>query len=222
MSNVIVTQRDTQLERQRAGYIQLSLTNFTTIAEPQIAAGSVVEISGSLYSFTCNQSITGWAGMINGDVWIKLVPDALNPCTAEFTQTAPTWSDAKQGWYDSTGTDRYVATLKKNGASFYADKFVGIRLYETGTYVLSGGGSVTLEPGRWLLKLQAGSTDYSMIGTTIWGAPQLLATGNSSSAFSQLSISLISNGIDYLLESVGNTTTYYIHYKETKYGGRES
>ena len=124
MANTIVTQRDTQLERQRAGHIELSLTNFTTSAEPQIAAGSVVEISGSLYSFTGNQSITGWAGVSVGDAYIKLVPDGTNPCTAEFTATAPTWNDAKQGWYDGTGTDRYVAGLYKTSSTEYDNKFI--------------------------------------------------------------------------------------------------
>ena len=123
MANAIVTQRDTQLERQRAGYIQLSLTNFTNDDEPTISAGSVVEISGTLYSVTTNESITGWGAISNGPVWIKLVPDGVNPFTAEYTATAPTWIDAKQGWYDGTGTDRYVAGLTKTGASGYADKF---------------------------------------------------------------------------------------------------
>lgn len=123
MANAIVTQRDTQLERQRAGYIQLSLTNFTTDDEPTIAAGSVVEISGTLYSVTGNESITGWAGISNGPAWIKLVPDGTDPFTAEYTDVAPTWLDAKQGWYEGTGTDRYVAGLTKTGASGYEDKF---------------------------------------------------------------------------------------------------
>ena len=123
MANAIVTQRDTQLERQRAGYIQLSLTNFTNNNAPTIAAGSVVEISGTLYSVTSNESITGWGSISNGPVWVKLVPDGVNPFTAEYTAIAPTWIDAKQGWYDGTVTDRYVAGLTKTGASGYADKF---------------------------------------------------------------------------------------------------
>ena len=126
MANTIIVQRDTQLERQRAGFIALSLTNFTNDDEPTIAAGSVVEISGSLYSVTSNQSITGWAGIGNGPVWVKLVPDGTNPFTAEYTSTAPTWFDSKQGWYDGTGTDRYVAGLTKTGASGYAGKFLMI------------------------------------------------------------------------------------------------
>lgn len=124
MANTIVTQRDTQLEKQRVGLSMLTITNFINDDEPAIASGSVVEISGSLYSFTANEAITGWAGMSDGLVWIKLVPDGTNPCTAEFTDTAPTWNDAKQGWYDGTGTDRYVARLEKAGASGYTRKLL--------------------------------------------------------------------------------------------------
>jgi hypothetical protein len=124
LANTIVTQRDTQLEKQRVGLFALTITNLTNDDEPAIASGSVVEISGTLYSFTSNEAITGWSGMSNGSVWIKLVPDGTNPCTAEFTDTAPTWSDGKQGWYDGTGTDRYVAGLQKTGASGYEEKFL--------------------------------------------------------------------------------------------------
>ena len=137
MANAIVTQRDTQLERQRAGYIQLSLTNFTNNNEPTIAAGSVVEISGTLYSVTSNESIAGWGAISNGPVWIKLVPDGVNPFSAEYTATAPTWIDAKQGWYDGTGTDRYVAGLTKTGASGYADKF-NMTAVERGASIFNG------------------------------------------------------------------------------------
>ena len=132
MANTIIVQRDTQLERQRAGFIALSLTNFTNDDEPTIAAGSVVEISGSLYSVTSNQSITGWGSISNGPVWVKLIPDGTNPFTAEYTATAPTWFDSKQGWYDGTGTDRYVAGLTKTGASGYSDKSI-LRAVQRGT-----------------------------------------------------------------------------------------
>ena len=59
----------TQIEKQRQGYQGISLTNFDNDNEPQIAAGSVVEIGGALFHF------------------------------AEFTTAAPTWDTAKQGWY---------------------------------------------------------------------------------------------------------------------------
>ncbi len=123
MANSQVTTRDTQLEKQRIGLLQLSLTNFANTSEPAIAAGSVVEVGGSLFVFTSNEAITGWGGVSNDtDAYIKLVP-GVGLVTAEFVEAAPTWSDAKQGWYD--GNDRYVAGLHRGAsAAVYDDKVV--------------------------------------------------------------------------------------------------
>ena len=123
MANSQVTTRDTQLEKQRIGLLRLSLTNFANTSEPAIAAGSVVEVGGSLYVFSGDEAITGWGGVSNDtDAYIKLVP-GVGLVTAEFVEAAPTWSDAKQGWYD--GNDRYVAGLHRGaGAGDYEDKWV--------------------------------------------------------------------------------------------------
>ena len=111
MANAIVTTRDTQLEKQRIGKNAISLTEFDTTDEPAIAAGSVVEIGGSLFVVSGDEAITGWAGIGNDtDCYIKLVPGVAD-FTAEFTTDAPTWSTSKQGWYD--GIDRFVAVLHR-------------------------------------------------------------------------------------------------------------
>ncbi len=109
-----------QIDAQRFGYQAISLTNYDNDNEPQIAAGSKVEIGGALFSAAAAESITGWGGIgINNDVYIKLVvAGAL--ATAVFTTTAPTWSTSKQGWYD--GLDRYVAKLRKDAGGNYTLK----------------------------------------------------------------------------------------------------
>ena len=114
MANSQVTVRDTQLEKQRLGFINLNLTELTTTTEPDIAAGSVVEVGGSLYSFTADETPSGWAGISNDtQVYIKLSP-GTSDVTSSFTDTAPTYSDAKGGWY--SGNDRYVARVYKNAS----------------------------------------------------------------------------------------------------------
>jgi hypothetical protein len=122
MSISQVTTRDTQLEKQRIGKPQLSLTNFSNTLEPAVAAGSVVEVGGSLYTVTVDEAITGWAGIGNDtDCYIKMVPGS--PMTVAFVTAAPTWSHAKQGWYN--GNDRYVAGLHRGAtAAAYEDKWV--------------------------------------------------------------------------------------------------
>jgi len=115
MANAIVTTRDTQLEKQRISKNAISLTNFSNTAEPAIAAGSVVEIGGSVFVVTSDEAITGWAGIGNDtDCYIKLVADVAD-FAAEFTTDAPTWSHSKQGWYD--GGDRFVAVLHRGATA---------------------------------------------------------------------------------------------------------
>ena len=98
-----VVQRDTQLEKQRAGFLALTLTNFDNNNEPAITAGSVIEISGSLYEVTVAEVIGGAA--VAGANYIYFANDGS---AFNYSNVAPTWSDAKQGWYNA-GNDRAVA-----------------------------------------------------------------------------------------------------------------
>jgi hypothetical protein len=115
-----VTDAVERLEKTYEGYNGVSLTNFALTTEPEIANGSVVEIGGAIWEASGgNESITGWAGIGNGnDVYIYV--DAAGAAT--FSTTAPTWDTAKQGWYN--GTDRAVAGLYKVDAATYADKYM--------------------------------------------------------------------------------------------------
>ena len=115
-----------QIDKQRLGYLGLSLTNYDADTEPQIAAGSKVEIASALFEFTAAESITGWGGIgASSRVYVKLVV-AGTAVTAAFTTTAPTWSTSKQGWYGTGGAalDRYVAMLWKDAAGNYSFKEV--------------------------------------------------------------------------------------------------
>ena len=117
------------VDLQRVTFQGLSLTNYDNTALPAIAAGSLVEVAGALFKFTAEEAITGWGAIANDTAaYIKLVPAGTDPdtVTAEFTDTAPTWSDAKQGWYGTGGSanHKYVATLDKVDAATYATKDV--------------------------------------------------------------------------------------------------
>ena len=114
----------TQIEYQRYGYMALTLTNFGNGLLPAIAAGSKVEIGGSLFYCAPEQAITAWGGIASSTIaYIKIIPQGDGPpetALAEFTDTAPVWSDTKQGYY--VGTSRYVATLYKDGSDNYSNK----------------------------------------------------------------------------------------------------
>ena len=104
----------TTIEKQRKGFIALSLTNYDNNNAPQIAAGSVVEISGALYQFESDEAINGTptSGVVN---YIYIDPADILPY---WTTTAPTWSSAKGGWYDSTETKRYIGGCYYDGTNY--------------------------------------------------------------------------------------------------------
>lgn len=125
-----------RLEKGDKGFLALSLTEYDTTAECEIAEGSIVEIAGALFEFTADEAITGWAGIGNSnDVYVKCVV-AGTAVTAEFTTTAPTYSTSKAGWYGTAGAalHRYVAKLYKDGAGAYTLKC----LYRGGPEIRSG------------------------------------------------------------------------------------
>lgn len=122
MSLAQVTVYANQIAKQRLGYQAISLTNYDNDLEPQIAAGSKVEIGSALFEAAANESISGWAGIGNdSDVYIKLVVSGAT-ATAAFTTAAPTWSTSKQGWY--VGNDRYVGGLYKDAGGNYIRKWL--------------------------------------------------------------------------------------------------
>jgi len=99
------------------GYIRCSLTEWDTGTVPQLAAGSKVELNGSYITFGSNESITGTpsSGYIN---YIYLDSAAY---TLSWSTTPPTWSDAKQGWYN--GSDRCLGGCYYDG-TYYTNKWI--------------------------------------------------------------------------------------------------
>lgn len=149
-----------RFEKGDRGMLALSLTNYDNDSEPQIAAGSIVEIGDAIFQFTAAESITGWGSIgDNNDVYIKLVVSGT-AVTASFTTVAPTWSTSKQGWYD--GLDRYVAWLRKDGSGNYtAKRLLKDRdaLLRTRRWIFtSGSGAVFAVPwnGRYRVRVYGG------------------------------------------------------------------
>lgn len=108
-------------DAQRIGYHSVTLTNYDNTTKPEIAAGSKIEVNGGLYKFDSNETITG--SPADGTVYIRLVPSG-DSITAEFTATAPTWADDKQGWYGTGGASnyRYVNFIMTKSGTSYSDK----------------------------------------------------------------------------------------------------
>jgi hypothetical protein len=117
---VQVTTAASQIDKQRLGYQAISLTEYDTTAEPEIVAGSKVEVGGALYEFTVDEAGTGWGGIaVSTECYIALVPSGATVSWI-YTTTAPTWNTEKQGWY--SGANRYVFHLYKDASGNYANK----------------------------------------------------------------------------------------------------
>ncbi len=93
------------------GFMQVSLTNFATTAASLVGTGSVFELAGSIYSCT-ETAINLAAGTISAAVAVYYVaiPSAGGTtCTFTMDSIAPTWVNAKQGYYASAAsTSRYL------------------------------------------------------------------------------------------------------------------
>lgn len=126
VGDVDLTNIMTVIDSQRQGYYKVSLTNYDNDSKPEIAAGSKIEINGSLFKFDSDESIGGSPS--DGLVLIKLIPSGSS-VTAEFTNDLPLWDDEKGGWYEPSTNNRYLHFsmyldsgdyLEKNEAQFGA------------------------------------------------------------------------------------------------------
>lgn len=116
-----------QVEKGRLSIIPLTLTNYDATTVPQIASGSVVEISGAIFQFSSNETITGTPTDANINYIMLTVSGSgsTQEVDASWTTTAPTWSDSKQGYYDATVAKRYVGgCFYLTSGTLYAAKWV--------------------------------------------------------------------------------------------------
>jgi len=117
----------TQQERTDRGYMRLSLTNFSDTTASTIATGGVLEVAGSIYQFT-DTAIALATGTASADtaVYFHVIPSAGGTSvTIEMDSTAPTWVDAKQGFYASAASvSRVIGGCRIGTAATYYHKFL--------------------------------------------------------------------------------------------------
>lgn len=101
------------------GFMQVALTEWNTGTQPQIAANSVVEINGALYTNPSNVLITG--ATVNSTWYDILLTPSGSSFTASFiARNTGVWSDSKQGLYD--GNNRVVACVYRDGSANFINK----------------------------------------------------------------------------------------------------
>lgn len=148
-----------QLAGVTIGYNALTLTQMSTTNVPAIAAGSKIEVGGTLFKFDAEEAISGSPS--DGTVYIMLVPSGSS-ITAQFTNTAPTWSDSKQGWYGTGGSagNRYVLyVIQKKSSGYIKQK---IRTFKT-LFHVSGFKNIssTTAPGEYNVITQDLMSEYN-------------------------------------------------------------
>jgi hypothetical protein len=122
--SVQITNYQQLADKQRKGYIAISLDSLVTTTAITIKSGSVVEVAGALYEFQADETESGgtWAGIgANNTVYVYIVPAGAS-ATFIYSTTAPTWDVEKQGFYN--GTSRAVASLYKDAGGLYQAKFL--------------------------------------------------------------------------------------------------
>lgn len=93
--------------------------NFTIDpASKYITAGSVIECNGAFYKFDSNELPSGSKSGTYQDNFIQLVPSG-DSITAQWTTTAPTWSDSKQGYYGTSSAANYRYIYVETGNGYY-------------------------------------------------------------------------------------------------------
>lgn len=80
-----------------------------------LKAGSVIEINGSLYPVTQDVTLPD----MTSKKYLMAVPSSAGTFTLLATSTAPTWSDAKQGFYGTSTTANYKYIAVKEGTTIY-------------------------------------------------------------------------------------------------------
>ena len=141
------------------GHIQISLTDWTDGAEPEITSGSVLEIGGSIFYASGDDDLDvagAWGGIANDTLVYIYYSVSGTTATAELSTTAPTWDDAKQGWYNAGATKRCVGSIYKDSGGNYDQKTIFLDQFNKKKYpglqrllVCENTGTQTIVFGAW-------------------------------------------------------------------------
>lgn len=93
------------VDYNRIGLHELTITEYLTSVQPQIAAGSIIEVNGALYKFTSNETISTTdpdtsSTVADGTVYIRLEPTGS---TIDITDGNTTASSAVVTMSSTTG-----------------------------------------------------------------------------------------------------------------------
>ncbi len=110
------------INKSYKGKSEITLSNYDNDTAPAVKVGSTFDCNGAIYLVeTSDETPSGYSGITN-DTMFYLVFD-VSALGFVYTETAPTWSDSKQGWYN--GNDRYFFSMyKDSGGTLYQQKYL--------------------------------------------------------------------------------------------------
>jgi hypothetical protein len=109
------------------GHIQITLTHWDDALEPAVAAGSVLEIGGSMFYADAEDDLDvagAWGGIANDTQVYVYYGVSGTSTTQELSTTAPGWEDDLQGFYNAARTKRCPITIYKDAAGDYTQKTI--------------------------------------------------------------------------------------------------
>lgn len=109
----------TKLTKITKGFASITINDYDdSVNDITIQSGSIFEDNGAYYQLSSNETPIGWNLIANSTQTYIIYSVANNQF--EYVTGSPTWSDAKQGYYD--GNDRYFYGVYKDGTGKYTKK----------------------------------------------------------------------------------------------------
>jgi len=202
-SDVNLTAIMATAQAMRQGHFKLSLTEMDTTTIPKIAAGSIVDLNGSLVYFDADEVIGGTP--VDGVTYIKLIYSG-GVVTTEWTATAPSFNSSKNGWYgvSTNSGHRYISKMIKSTASY-----TGKILYDTSNIPYIYETLVDNYYGNW--NLSETKTVVLTFTNNIYGIINIDIKTTALSVAHTTSIVILNNTItiQMLSESANTASGYY-------------
>ncbi len=122
------------INKSYKGKADITLSAYDTTAAPDVKVGSVFEDNGAIFIVdTSDITPTGYAGITNSTTFYLYYDESAEVFI--YSNTAPTWSDVLQGWYN--GNDRaFFSMFKDSGGTLYQNKSILVKTHLLQTKVI--------------------------------------------------------------------------------------
>jgi hypothetical protein len=162
------------LDATRRGLAEITLSEYDTDLAPVVKVGSVFENNSAFFQVTTSDiTPTGYSGISNSTTFYLYFDESATAFI--YSATAPTWNDARQGWYN--GDDRALFSMyKDSGGTLYQDKCLIVNRNDYGHFgKIQGAGDDDLKLGSEL-KPHTSQTEGSW-SFTANGQTQIIPNG---------------------------------------------